>query len=44
MDMDFDEPEVGRIERRTGKQPLLIPVDDAHPFDLDAYISNYTGA
>ena len=31
----------------SGSQPtvkrITVPVDDAHPFDLDSYISNYTG-
>lgn len=22
---------------------LIVPVDDAHPFDLDSYIANYSG-
>lgn len=42
MDIDFDEEYV-RTDKRTGKQPLLVSVDDAHPFDVDAYIANYTG-
>lgn len=26
------------------KRPSIVPVDEAHPFDLDAYISGYSGA
>jgi hypothetical protein len=26
------------------KKGKIVPVDDEHPFDLDAYISTYTGA
>ncbi|KAF6745950.1 G protein pathway suppressor 1 [Ephemerocybe angulata] len=25
------------------RKPVIAPVDDAHPFDLEGYISNYTG-
>lgn len=30
----------GKVE---GKKPNPVLVDDAHPFDLDAYISSYSG-
>ena len=25
------------------KRPLVVSIDDAHPFDLEAYISGYSG-
>jgi hypothetical protein len=25
------------------KKPIVVSVDDAHPFDLDAYIAGYSG-
>lgn len=40
--MDIDRVEEnsagGPVPRRT-----LVPIDDDHPFDLDGYISNYSG-
>ena len=30
--------------RPSQKRGKVVPVDDEHPFDLDAYISTYTGA
>lgn len=30
----------GKVE---GKKPNPVLLDDAHPFDLDAYISSYSG-
>ncbi|EKM56660.1 uncharacterized protein PHACADRAFT_253909 [Phanerochaete carnosa HHB-10118-sp] len=39
MEMDIDEQQQ---TRRTGVMRVL-PIDDNHPFDLDQYISNYTG-
>jgi len=42
MEIDFIENEIvsqpPAIHRRR-----IRPVDDAHPFDLDAYISGYSG-
>ena len=26
-----------------GKKPSQVPIDDAHPFDLESYISAYSG-
>lgn len=42
MDVDFDESD-NRNEKRLGKRPFVVPVDDAHPFDLEAYMTGYTG-
>jgi hypothetical protein len=43
MDVDYDEADVARNERRFGIRPFIVPIDDAHPFDLEAYITSYTG-
>lgn len=48
MDIEIDEIEQlgyagsSSAKPTTGK-PTIVPVDDAHPFDLDAYISGYSG-
>ena len=41
LNMDIDEPEV--ILPSKAKKQSTLPVDDAHPFDLEAYISGYKG-
>lgn len=46
--MDIDSPEqtlVEEVPQRQGKarDNFLVVVDEAHPFDLDAYISSYSG-
>jgi COP9 signalosome complex subunit 1 len=47
MDIDIDDYE-SQIAAAASRQTASIrrehPVDDNHPFDLEAYISNYTGA
>jgi hypothetical protein len=45
MDMDIeDEALVNNLKNLNESRPLaLVFVDDAHPFDLEAYIANYTG-
>ncbi|KAH6877424.1 G protein pathway suppressor 1 [Coprinopsis sp. MPI-PUGE-AT-0042] len=46
MDIDIvDEPATyqGNSSNQPTRRPILAPVDDAHPFDLEGYISNYTG-
>ncbi|CAL1709729.1 unnamed protein product [Somion occarium] len=44
MDIDLiDETDFPNYSKSTGKRPAFVPVDDAHPFDLEAYISTYTG-
>ncbi|THH29828.1 hypothetical protein EUX98_g4379 [Antrodiella citrinella] len=46
MDIDtIDENELAALQtpKSTGKRPNVLPVDEAHPFDLEAYISSYTG-
>lgn len=40
MDIDVDEREHTSSRMASRK---FVPVDDNHPFDLDAYISSYTG-
>ncbi|KAJ6590942.1 26S proteasome subunit RPN7-domain-containing protein [Mycena vulgaris] len=42
MDVDIPE-ETGQSSTHHTRRPHLVPVDDLHPFDLDGYISNYTG-
>lgn len=37
------EPAVATMKAE-GKKPMAIPVDDAHPFDLEAYNASYSGA
>lgn len=39
MEMDIDDQQQ---TRRTGASRVL-PIDDSHPFDLDQYISSYSG-
>ena len=45
VEMDIDVPE--EIQQSSSSYPssrhIVAPVDDAHPFELDGYISNYTG-
>jgi hypothetical protein len=42
--MDVDVPEeTGQSSTHYAKRAHFVPVDDLHPFDLDSYISNYTG-
>jgi hypothetical protein len=51
MDVDpIEEPEMvyyGASQTEASSSRLMTPwavvVDDAHPFDLDAYISGYSG-
>lgn len=47
MDVDIQDAQTQEVEavtRNEGKKPMIAPVDDAHPFDLDSYISAYSGA
>ncbi|KAI0342371.1 hypothetical protein BDW22DRAFT_1357693 [Trametopsis cervina] len=39
--MEIDEPELAGPS--TTRKVTYRPVDDAHPFDLEAYLSSYTG-
>ncbi|KZT00714.1 G protein pathway suppressor 1 [Laetiporus sulphureus 93-53] len=45
--MDVDSVEEGEVHgetvRRNGRHPTRLPVDDAHPFDLEAYCASYSG-
>ncbi|KAF9006986.1 G protein pathway suppressor 1 [Cyathus striatus] len=44
MDIDIIEETQGMGSTPSPpKKPLLVPVDDAHPFDLEGYIANYSG-
>jgi COP9 signalosome complex subunit 1 len=44
MDIDAVDslPGYNGYTQSNGK-PFTAPVDDAHPFDLDSYISGYSG-
>lgn len=46
MEIDsIDEGEVVALQsqKSAGKRPSILPIDEAHPFDLEAYISGYKG-
>ncbi|KAG2040446.1 26S proteasome subunit RPN7-domain-containing protein [Suillus americanus] len=43
MDIDYIENEVSLLQPPAVQRRRIRPVDDAHPFDLDAYISGYSG-
>ncbi len=45
MDVDIIDEEMTQIysSKAAGKRPR-VPVDDAHPFELEMYISSYSGA
>ncbi|KAF9484272.1 G protein pathway suppressor 1 [Pholiota conissans] len=42
--MEIDQIEEAQAAApQTTRRALVVPVDDAHPFDLESYISNYSG-
>jgi COP9 signalosome complex subunit 1 len=41
--MDIDVEDAAQSSRSASRKPFTVPVDDEHPFDLDSYISNYSG-
>lgn len=45
MDIDvIEDPEYLVSSAKVyGKKPSFVPIDDAHPFDLESYISAYAG-
>jgi COP9 signalosome complex subunit 1 len=45
MDIDVDETmqSMSTVPGNT-KKPMTLPIDDMHPFELESYISNYTGS
>ncbi|KAF8153316.1 26S proteasome subunit RPN7-domain-containing protein [Crassisporium funariophilum] len=44
MDIDrIEEAQQGSSSTPPTRRTIVVPVDDAHPFDLESYISNYTG-
>src|SRR2546422_880687 len=43
MDVDLTDEQVAAAAQQQAKRPSVVPVDDAHPFDLESYISGYTG-
>lgn len=42
MDIDQIEEAQAAAPIQT-RRTFVVPVDDAHPFDLESYISNYSG-
>ncbi|KAK7042489.1 PCI domain-containing protein [Favolaschia claudopus] len=43
MDVDIPEEQTAQSSTHHVRKHNIIPVDDQHPFDLDGYISNYSG-
>lgn len=44
MDIDIiEEAQAAGQPTQAFRKHIVAPVDDAHPFDLEGYISNYTG-
>ncbi|KAF5339261.1 hypothetical protein D9758_013309 [Tetrapyrgos nigripes] len=43
MDVDEQEYQSTTAPSTSRGLPVIVPVDEAHPFDLEFYISNYTG-
>lgn len=43
MDIDVLEIQSSYHTQSISKKQITAPVDDAHPFDLDSYISAYSG-
>lgn len=44
MDVDITEDNAqSSSSQPSSRRHIIAPVDDAHPFDLEGYISNYTG-
>lgn len=41
--MDIDEPEVQIVGSSKARRLNAVPVDEIHPFDLENYISSYSG-
>ena len=37
-------PNTEGLMKAEGKKPIVVRVDDAHPFDLEQYIAAYSGA
>ena len=44
MDVDEDITQQSTNSQLPGRTRIIAPVDDAHPFDLEGYISNYSGS
>ncbi|EDR00057.1 uncharacterized protein LACBIDRAFT_192125 [Laccaria bicolor S238N-H82] len=42
MDIDIIEESQQGGSGQSPRRPIIVPVDDAHPFDLEGYIANYT--
>ncbi|KAF8915348.1 G protein pathway suppressor 1 [Mucidula mucida] len=41
--MDIDQVDDTQPSTSQSKHQLIVPVDDAHPFDLEGYVANYSG-
>jgi hypothetical protein len=44
MDIDLEDAPIAGSSTAEIKAPAAVRVDDEHPFDLDAYAANYSGA
>jgi COP9 signalosome complex subunit 1 len=44
MDVDEDTVQQSTSSQLPSRTRIIVPVDDAHPFDLEGYISNYSGS
>ena len=48
MDVDFDDDQYtfslgGYSRAPTNRRATVLPIDEKHPFDLEGYLSSYTG-
>jgi hypothetical protein len=43
MEIELSESVYLPASSASSKSVIKVAVDDAHPFDLEAYISNYSG-
>ena len=44
MDIDIDEDQYPTYARAPlGRRATVLPIDEKHPFDLEGYLSSYTG-
>lgn len=43
MDVDLNDEQVTPTTQQHSKKQIIVPVDEAHPFDLESYIAGYTG-
>lgn len=41
--MDIDQPDEAQPSTSQSRGRGTVPIDDAHPFELETYIANYSG-